>query len=198
MLDDAKVARHEVKSMSLEGNMLAVTTGSGISQQLELNQIKSGIFHPEKIQYLSDLKPEQVTVTPLIELPKQSATIQRYFAPRIDRGRDDELMKLDGKNYTKGISLISRSEMTFKIPTKFRRFQAIVGIDDSVGDEGHVVFKVMGDGKELFNQPISGKEKAVPLDIDISNVRKLTILVDYGDDLDVGDYLDICDARIVK
>jgi hypothetical protein len=88
--------------------------------------------------------------------------------------------------------------MTFKIPTKFRRFQGIVGIDDSVGDEGNVIFKVLGDGKELFSQTVSGREKAIPLDVDISNVRKLTIVVDYGEDLDVGDYLDICEARIVK
>jgi hypothetical protein len=57
---------------------------------------------------------------------------------------------------------------------------------------------VIGDGKELFSQSVSGRERGIPLDVDITNVRKLTILVDYGEDLDVGDYLDICDARIVK
>jgi hypothetical protein len=32
----------------------------------------------------------------------------------------------------------------------------------------------------------------------VTGVRKLTILVDYGQDLDVGDYFDLADARIVK
>jgi hypothetical protein len=198
VIDDASGGHFEAKAIALAGEQLTLTTLSGLEMKIDLNLVSKLDFSSGKIKYLSDIKPETVTVTPFIDVPKQSTAIQQYYAPRIDRGRDDPLLKVDGKSYSKGISLLSRTEMTFKMPTKFRRFQGIVGIDDSVGDEGNVVFKVIGDGKELFSQSISGREKAIPLDVDISNVRKLTILVDYGEDLDVGDYLDICDARIVK
>ncbi|MGC4004355.1 MAG: NPCBM/NEW2 domain-containing protein [Pirellulales bacterium] len=124
--------------------------------------------------------------------------MREYFLPRVDRGRDDPNLRLDGKAYAKGLALHSKTELVYRLPPKSNRFLAIAGIDDSVGNEGNVLFKILGDGKELYSGTFRGADKAMPLDINISGVRKLTLVVDYGEDLDVGDYFDLADARIVK
>ena len=43
-----------------------------------------------------------------------------------------------------------------------------------------------------------GSEPAKPLDLDVSGVRRLTILVDFGENLDTADHLDLAEARLVK
>lgn len=198
VLDDYTGGQYHAKEFKLDEGQLSILTLSGVTITRPLEQIKKFDFSAGKLQYLSDLKPESVTVTPFVELPKQFPALQQYFAPRFDQGRDDTSLRLDGKSYTKGISLHSRTELTYKVPAKSRKFLALAGIDDSVGSEGHVAVKISGDGKELYSGNFSGADKAVPLEIDISGVRKLTILVDYGQDLDVGDYFDLAEARIVK
>jgi hypothetical protein len=50
----------------------------------------------------------------------------------------------------------------------------------------------------LFDEAIRGADEPRQLDISLAGVRRLQILVDYGEDLDVGDHLNLCEARIVK
>ena len=45
---------------------------------------------------------------------------------------------------------------------------------------------------------VTGLEPARRIEVDLTGVRRLTILVDFGDFGDVGDHLDLCDARLVK
>jgi hypothetical protein len=198
VLDDFTGGQYQAKEFKLDDSQLSILTLGGITVTRPLEQIKKFDFSAGKLQYLSDLKPESVNVTPFVELPKQFPALQQYFAPRFDQGRDDAALRLDGKAYTKGLALHSRTELVYKIPAKSRKFLALAGIDDSVGSEGHVAVKISGDGRELYSGNFSGLDKAVPLEIDITGVRKLTILVDYGQDLDVGDYFDLAEARIVK
>lgn len=198
VIDDFTGGQYQAKELKLAENLLTITTLGNISIVRPLDQVRKFDFSAGKLQYLSDMKPESVTVTPFVELPKQFPALAQYFAPRFDQGRDDAALRLDGKAYTKGIALHSRSELVYRVPAKSRKFLALAGIDDSVGSEGHVAVKISGDGKELYSGNFSGLDKAVPLEIDVTGVRKLTILVDYGQDLDVGDYFDLADARIVK
>lgn len=198
VIDDYTGGQYQAKELKLADGQLTITTLGDLSIVRPLDQVRKFDFSSGKLQYLSDLKPESVTVTPFVELPKQFPALAQYFAPRYDQGRDDAALRLDGKAYTKGLSLHSRTEITYRVPSKSRKFLALAGIDDSVGTEGHVAVKISGDGKELYSGNFSGADKAVPLEIDITGVRKLTILVDYGQDLDVGDYFDLAEARIVK
>jgi len=198
VIDDYTGGQYQAKELKLTDGQLVITTLGELSIVRPLDQVRKFDFSSGKLQYLSDLKPESVSVTPFVELPKQLPSLQQYFAPRFDQGRDDAALRLDGKAYTKGISLHSRTEITYRVPAKSRKFLALAGIDDSVGAEGHVAVKISGDGRELYSGNFAGTDKALPLEIDVTGVRKLTILVDYGQDLDVGDYFDLAEARIVK
>ena len=73
-----------------------------------------------------------------------------------------------------------------------------MGIDDRVGNLGSVELMIRGDNRELYSGKIAGKDEPIEIDADLAGVRRLTILVDFGDDLDVADHLNLCEARIVK
>ena len=51
---------------------------------------------------------------------------------------------------------------------------------------------------ELYRQAISGRDQPRTLDLDISGIRRLRILVDFGERLDIADHLHLCNARILK
>jgi hypothetical protein len=65
---------------------------------------------------------------------------------------------------------------------------------------GTFEFVVLGDGKELARQTFSNDQprKAMPIDLAIEGVRRVTIVVDPADGQDIGDQLNLCDARFTK
>ena len=50
----------------------------------------------------------------------------------------------------------------------------------------------------LKEDTITGKSEPINLSLDVRGVKRLSLLVDFGDDLDVGDQLNLCDARLVE
>jgi hypothetical protein len=74
----------------------------------------------------------------------------------------------------------------------------LAGIDPHAAASGNVKLSIQGDGRDLFVKDVAGTEPPATVDVDIANVRRLTIFVDYGRNLDQGDWLILGDARIVK
>ena len=121
-----------------------------------------------------------------------------FIGRRSISGLDGSPLQLAGKTFPKGLAIPSRTKVTYKIAGKGKRLKALAGIDDSVREAGHVHLVISGDGKTLYDGQIVGRNPPVDLDLDVAGVKKLNILVDFGEGLDVGNYLDLCDARIVK
>jgi hypothetical protein len=186
------------KTIELKDGTVHLSLLGGGSVERPLEVIRRLDFSAGKLTYLSDLKPQSVQWTPFFDLGKQSPALAKFLGPRFDRGREHETMRLGGQEYKKGISLTSRTEIVFKVPSQARRFRAIAGIDDGVADLGSVQLIVSGDGRPLYSGKLTGKDPPAELDLDLAGVRRLSIVVDFGDDLDVGDHLNLCEARIVK
>jgi hypothetical protein len=50
----------------------------------------------------------------------------------------------------------------------------------------------------LLSVSISGQDVPRPIDVNVSGVKELVLTVDFGQQLDVGDYLNLCDARLLR
>jgi len=61
-----------------------------------------------------------------------------------------------------------------------------------------VSLTINGDGRQLWSGRIAGGQAPLSIDAEIDGVKRLTIVDDYGDNLDTGDWLNLCNARIVK
>lgn len=197
---DAAGATFAAASVELDDASLRLSTVGGIEIVRPLSEITALDFSQGKLLYLSDLEwdTSRTRWRPLIEPAEPPAVLATFYGPRRDRGFDESMLTLDGTPYAKGLALHSRSEVVYRLPPGYRRLVAVAGIADSARPAGNVRLVISGDGRELFAAEIRGSEAAVPLDVEISGVRQLTILVDFGADLDVGDRLYLCDARIVK
>jgi hypothetical protein len=147
---------------------------------------------------LSDLEPENVQFTPLIGFAEPPQALLGYFNYRRDKGFNDTPLKLDGKEFRKGLSLASRTGLSYRLPDTFRLFRTTVGIDDTTRESGSVWLSIKGDGKTLWEGEVRGTEPAKQLELDVNGVRRIDILADYGEGLDVGDRLDLADAHVTK
>jgi hypothetical protein len=143
--------------------------------------------------YLSDLKPERDRQQPYLDLPDLPWP---YHA---DRNVTGGLLRSGGRLWLKGLGVHSAATLTYALDGPYRRFQAELGIDDSTGGRGSVIFRVLLDGQAKYTSgPIRGGMAPVPVSIDLSAAKRLELVVDYGERADVLGHADWLNARLVK
>jgi hypothetical protein len=186
-----------VRALAL-AEKLQWTTPAGVTVSQPCDDIARIDFSAGKLRYLSDLKPDAVAWTPFFGGNEPLPAMKQFYAPRFDRGFDSPVLRLGSVEYGKGIALHSRTELVYRLPERFSRFQAVAGIADSVRPGGKVRLVVRGDDKVLFESNFTGSDAPRPIDVAVTGVRRLTILVDFGDGLHKGDHLLLCNARVSK
>jgi|HubBroStandDraft_6_1064221.scaffolds.fasta_scaffold26283_4 hypothetical protein len=152
-------------------------------------QIVTLDFSLGKVRYLSQLEPREVKYTPFFD------QVWTYYR---DRPRDGGMLRLGNKEYARGLWIHSRTLLKYRLNAEYRRFQAVMGIDQAVAPLGNVHVVISGDEKVLHQSDVRGTDPPLNLDLDIAGVRELEILVDFGGDLDIADHLDLADAKVIK
>jgi hypothetical protein len=195
---DATASRWNVKSLQLAEGRLELVTAAGVKQTLPAEQITNINFSSGNTVWLSDLEPESVQWRPFVDSQQPQPSLVKLFQPRKDRGFSGEPLLLGGVTYPRGLAVRSRTELVYRLTDAFRQFHAVVGIDDRVRDAGNVDLTITGDDKVLLTKSLTGRDAPLPVDLDITGVKRLKILVDFGQDLDIADHLDFCEARLTK
>ncbi|MCE9552440.1 MAG: NPCBM/NEW2 domain-containing protein [Planctomycetes bacterium] len=206
--------RFQVQAFSLTDQGLKLSTPSGLQLVRPLASLASLDFAAGKLVYLSDLEPQLAQWTPYFSGGKLSEPLSKLFRPRRNQallygetaGDDGALqLRFIGENgvpnirsFAKGLALHSRSRVVFELPEDFRYLKALAGIDARLGQQGNVRLRIEGDGRELYSASISGNDPPHPIDIELKGVKQLVLIVDFGEQLDVGDYLNLCDGRLVR
>ena len=196
-ITDTTGSRWSARSIALDGD-LRWTTPSGVVTGCPLTAIRSIDFSQGKIVYLSDLKPESTEFTPYFGGSDAAPLLRRLYALRTDTNLELGPLQLDKQTYRKGLALHSRSEVVYRLPDRFSRFKAIAGIDAAARPHGDVRLVLSGDDRVLFEATVTGTDPPAEIDLDLSGVRRLKILVDFGKNMDVADHLDLCEARVIK
>jgi hypothetical protein len=196
-ITDTTGSQWPVQSLVLAAK-LKWTTPSGLKVFQPLENVARIDFSSGKLVYLGDLKPESLAWTPFFGGREPLAAMKRFYAPRVDRGFDSLPLRLGKIEYNKGMALYSRTELVYRLPERFSRFLAVVGIADVARPGGKVRLVIRGDDQVLFDAPLRGNEPPRPIDLDLTGVRRLTILVDFQEGLNIGSQLLMCNARVVK
>ena len=167
-----------------------LTTSLGASVKLALADISAMTIRSDRVVYVSDLKPVA---------QKTEGILHRPWPPRFDKNAVGDPISLDGRKYLRGLGVHSRTELVFEIDGDYEMFVATIGLDDSVRPRGSVVFRIIGDGEPLFDSgTVTGRDKPKDVRVDVTQVKTLGLIVDYGDELDIADHADWADARLLK
>ncbi len=201
-LVDAGGSQWSLKSLALSGDKLAVVTSAGVSASLPLATVAKIDFSVGNIADLTELEPDTGEGEPVVSLQPVAMTAKfgRMFkvsqAPPL--GADG--FKIGGKQYSTGLSLHSPAHLVYRVPDGFRQLHAVAGVDDSIVAPGEFTFQILGDGKELFRHECTGSEGRGPIVIhlDLTGVRRISLVLDPADGQDFGDQLNLCEARLTK
>ena len=184
--------------VSLAEGAMHVATASGMQLDVPWNEVRYIDFSQGKVAFLSDLQPEIERWTPYFEARQLPTSTVRYYTPRRDQAFDGGPLRLGGKIYRRGLAIRSRTELVYRLPGEVRRFVAIAGIDDRMRPQGHVQLMIYADDRSLLACELGGGDAPKSVDLDLTGATRLRIVVDFGQDLDISDHFDLCDARIVK
>jgi NPCBM/NEW2 domain len=201
--------RANAAQLQLTEDQIHFVTAGQIHLAWPLADLEMADFSAGKLVFLSDLEPAAEHWSPWVGLPAGAALAAKYGQPRRDESAYGGPLTLSfpaetpaesghEQTFDKGLSLRSRTELSYRLPRGFSRFMAVAGIEPATTRSGDVQLSIQGDGRPLWEGHLAGDRPPQALDLNIDGVKKLTIVVDYGDNLDTGDWLNLCNARIVK
>ena len=175
------------------GREFSVQSTLGTAFKLPADQVSAIEIRNGRIVYLSDMQPAEVKETPMFD--------ERPWGWQRDRSVSGKPISLGGRIYRKGLGVHSRCELSYDLGGTFKKFMAEVGINDAV-DGGNVEIRVYADGRQVFppngKQLVSKKSGPLPIEIDVTGAAKLTLVVDFGEELHVNDHADWADARLLR
>ena len=173
-----------------DANTVRVATSIGLTVTIPLGDLEAIHIQSDRVVYLSDLHPSHL---------RTEGMLHRPWPVRMDRGVTGKPLSVSGRRFDKGIGCHSYTELVYSIDQAYESFVATIGIDDLVRPRGSVVFRVMGDGKTLFDSgAVTGRDNARDVIVDVRGVKTLTLIVDYGLDLDLSDHAVWGAARLLK
>lgn len=203
--------RAAAATVEVAGGKLLVTTTGGKKLEWPLSDLELADFSHGKITYLSDLDSAGSDWTSLVGLPPGIPAFEYYgrvrrdqsafgsaLSLRVTEAADAETQAAVLRTFSKGLAIRSRTDLVFRLPSGFNRFTALAGIEPVTVADGTVKLAVFADDRPLIETAILGSQPAVPIDVQISGAKRLKIVVDYGENLDTGDWLNLCDAKLVK
>lgn len=136
------------------------------------------------------------------DLPFQSETngwgpVERDRSNGENTAGDGNVLSIGGITYAKGLGTHAPSEVSVYLGRSCERLSAKIGLDDETTEPGSVAFQVFGDDKPLYDSGIlRGKGAAVPIDVDVSDVRMLSLRVTDGGDGRNFDHADWAEAAL--
>jgi hypothetical protein len=202
--------RASAMGVRLAERALYITTMAGFKFEWPLADVAFADFSAGKIRYLSDVAESSARWTPLVALPAGASQAAAFGQTRLDQSAFGGPLTLHFPNtdspssarqlrvFSKGLAVRSRSELLYRIPPSFARFTAVAGIEPATSATGNVQLTILGDDRPLSEAAVSGDEPPREIELDIAGVKRLKIVVDFGKNLDTGDWLNLCDARLMK
>lgn len=86
------------------------------------------------------------------------------------------VLEVGGSLFARGLYAHAPSAYTYDLAGKWNRLTGSAGLAD--GHDGSVVFVIQGDGKELWRSPKITDASRTLIDLDVSNVKELTLTVE--------------------
>jgi NPCBM/NEW2 domain len=184
-------ARLRFKALSLEGDQLIGTLPVGGAVRVPLDRVVDLQIRNGAAVYLDELKPAAVEETPFLDTTWPSPSV---------RGRTllGDPLRLGIDTYDTGFAAHSRTRMRYALDSQYRTFEAIVGVDPKAGPRAAVRIGVEVDGKSAASQLCKAGDAPVPLRVDVSGAKTLTLVTDFGPLGDVQGHAIWAEPRLVR
>lgn len=178
---------------SFDGSNVEIRVSPGSTISLPSAQVAGIEVASDRLQFLSDISPTR-SVEGSVFVMSRSFQKNRSVAGNPLRllGDKGEPIVLE-----RGIGVQASSELDFE-NNGFDRLQALVGIDLETEGRGNCQAVILGDGIRLWESQVVGGKAAIPVDIEIRGIKKLSLVVNAGEEFDLADHLNWGSIRLLK
>jgi hypothetical protein len=142
-----------------------------------------------RVAFLSDWKPTAEAQQAIVTFP---LPWQR------DKSASGKPLVVGTRQFEKGLGMHARTELTFALDKQWDLLAATIGLDPEAGARGDCVFTVLADGELLFTRRMRGSDSPYELELPLIGRGQLTLAVEPGEGLDLADYANWGDVRVVK
>jgi len=184
---DGSMVRGNVERLG--GGKLALKTIANTRMTIPWDTVTEASLNADRLAFLSDLTPVDYSKAPIV------APDRDWAADRTIKGAP---IVLNGKQYRKGVGMVSGMKLVFEPASKFDIFSATIGINDDTGNLGDCEYIVIKDRKEIFRKVVKGIDPPEKINLNITDADTVTLQVDYGKDLDLADHADWAEACFIK
>ncbi len=121
---------------------------------------------------------------------------QGWGSPEADLSVDKTPLTINGVVYKSGFGTHAQSVLQINLNRSAVKFTSMVGIDDATKGQGAVIFEVVVDGKIAAKSPVMhGGDAAVPISVDLTNAKRMILIVRPAGDGINFDHADWADAQ---
>ena len=180
--------RIEGKLVSLDSKV-RLRLDEGVDFEAPADQLQRLDVLSDKLTWLASLEPKA----------EQTAAFDRIWPWTVNASPAGPGIQLAGKSYSRGIVMVPRTRLLYELAGRYDVFEAIIGIDDRGGPQAHAIFRVLGDGKVLYeSKPRVCGQAPSPIRIELNKCQVLAIEADFGKNFDLGDLCAFADARVLQ
>jgi hypothetical protein len=188
-------SRLGVVSVTFDGKRWTAMTPFKEAVRWPADRVVSIDVEQGRVSYLSDLRPAKYVYQTF------DGEQFSWAADRSVTGRPIVLKTPAGEStFDRGLGLHADCAVTYSLAGKYRRFEGLVGMDATSGVRGAATVSIAIDGKEQ-SVPGGGKVSVaagpLPVRVDVSGAKELTITVRRGSGGNVQDHVDLAEARLV-
>ena len=183
-------SRFTARPVRTEADGLILATSIGATTAVTFEELLTIDVRSDRVVSLSSLPVDTVRAEGLLHKP---------WPFKLDTNVAGGPIILGGRSFDRGLGMHSLTELRFDLSGDYESLAATIGIDDAVRPRGSVVFRVTGDGETLFDSgTVTGRDEPRNILVTLSGVKRMTLIVDYGDEMDLSDHADWAGARLIK
>jgi hypothetical protein len=182
-------SRLSLGAATADTTTLTGTTTFGTAVVVPLSELAALDVLQGKATYLSDLKPRAATTEGF------NGVAWPWVADRSVKGKP---LRLGEQTFDKGLGTHPRTTLSYDLAGKYRRFEAVVGLDPVTGRRGAAVVRVLVDGRDTLTVPLTAGAAPSTVVADVTGAKALMLVVDYGPGGDVQDDVNWGDARLIE
>ena len=127
-----------------------------------------------------------------------SQMTQGWGTPQTNRSIREQPLAIGGRKFERGVGTHAISSARFDLSGGSERFLAFVGVDDNANGAASIIFKVVADGRTLWQSGVMKPgDPARQVDLDLRGVKTLLLQVGDADDGVGFDHANWADARFI-
>jgi hypothetical protein len=181
----------------LQAAALRLLSGSGATWLLPLDKMVGFSVSGGRVVYLSDMEPTAAAERSL------AVGMPVVFRWRRDANAKGESLRpgLGLEVARRGLGVHAHAALTYALDARFTRFLCLAGMDADAPAGVKCAYQVFGDEptRPLAAGVATAGTAATPLNVDVTGVKRLTLVCTFGaDNDDTGALFDWAEARLIS